>query len=139
MRARWPAAVLFAAGLSACGVRPAITTRVTLDFAVDPQLVRVNTATEFSREAIGTATLRRMDVAREAFEHQTDEWSLRYAAIQPRLERVIIDRRAGKIERFERSATIDRGELPRLFGDTSVTILFTRANGLSELTIIPGS
>lgn len=139
MRLRLPAAVLFTAIVSACGVRPALTTRVTLDFPNDPRMIRVDTVTQFSREVSGDAAQQRVAAARRAIAEERDEWSLRYAAVEPDEERLVVDRRGGEIDRVERTATLPRNDLPRFFGDSSMTVSLSRVDGVNELTIIPST
>jgi hypothetical protein len=139
MRLGFPVAVLFTAFVSACGVRPAITTQLTLDFPNDPRAIRIDTVTQFSREVSGEAAHQRVAAARRAIAEERDEWSLRYAAIEPDEERLIVDRRDREIERVERTATLRRNDLPRFFSDTSMTVSLSRVDGVNELTIIPST
>ena len=111
VRARAAVLVALAAIVSACGVRPAITTRVTLEFP-EPQIVRVGAVTEYELPMVHPERMAaRFEAARQAVEQQRDEWSLRYASIEPIDERLIVDRRGRTINRVEHIATMRRSEL----------------------------
>lgn len=132
------AAALFA--VTACNVQPAIRNRVTLDFSdSDVRRMQLNTLVELRTDPVGPAMHARLAAARDAIAAGRDEWTIRYDAAEPEATRVTIDRIRGRISRHETLATIDRDRLQRFFGDTSLSITLTRANGITELTIIPAS
>jgi hypothetical protein len=139
MRARL-SVIAAAALLSACGVRPLVTSRVTIDFPDDKRLVHVNTVTQISDDPPANDFMaERVKAEREALNAQRDEWSIRYGGLHPEAERLIVDRKRGLVDRVERSATIPREELSRFFDDSGATVSWTGGGGTSELLIVPAT
>jgi len=124
--------------LSACGVRPLVTSRVSIEFPEDRNVVRLNTVTSISDEpAASPAMETRVATVREALAAQRDEWSLRYGGLHPLSEQLCIDRKYGVVQRVERLTTIPRDELGRFFDDTGISVAWTGGGGTSELIIAP--
>jgi hypothetical protein len=137
MRARLLALAAVAL-LSACGVRPLVTNRVTIDFPDDKNVVRLNTVTAISDDHPPSRAMeQRVAAMREALTAQRDEWSVRYAGLHPQYERLMIDRKYGVVQRVERLTTIPRDELSRFFDETGISVAWTGGGGMSELIITP--
>jgi hypothetical protein len=137
MKRRW-AITAAALLLSACGIKPAVENKLALVFYEDPSRVRVNTTIHID-EPDNRVIAQRVDNLREAIAGNRDEWALRFAAVNVEQERLIVDRKNGRVTAVERLTTIDRDELPKFFNDMSVTVLLLPNNGYTELTIIPGA
>jgi hypothetical protein len=124
--------------LSACGVRPLISSRVTIDFPDDKMIVRLNSVTAITDQPpLNRAMEERVAAMREALASQRDEWSVRYAGLHPDLERLTFERRRGVMQSVERFATIPREELGRFFDDSGVSVSWTGGGGTSEVVIVP--
>jgi hypothetical protein len=125
--------------LTACGIRSPIRQQVTLDFN-EPEKVRVTATTSIDDKLVNTEDMRRRvaDV-RDALANSRDEWSARFAPLEPMVERTIIDKASGSIVRTEHTVTIPRAQLQRVFADTNITIEATSGDGYAELAIYPGT
>jgi len=124
--------------LSACGIKPAVENRLSLVFYEDPSRVHVNTSIHID-EPDNKVIAQRVDSLREAIAGNRDEWAMRFAGLNIDDERIVLDRRYGRVIGVERQTTIDRNELPKFFNDMSVTVSLLPNNGYTELTIIPGA
>ena len=125
--------------LTACGIRSPIRQQVALDFN-EPANVRVTATTSIDDSLINSDEMRRRVADfRDALSGSRDEWSLRFAPLDPIAERNVVEKSAGAITRVERSITIPRAQLQRVFADTNITIEATNGDGFSELAIYPGA
>jgi len=125
--------------LCSCGIRSPIRQQVTLDFA-DPATVRITAATSIDEKLANTDEMhRRIADAREALLSGHDEWSARFAPLDPISERSVIEKSSGALVRVERSVTIPRAQLQRVFADTNITITVTNSDGFAELSVYPGA
>ena len=121
----------------ACGIRSPIRQQVILDFN-EPKNVRVTAITTVDDKLVNTDEMRRrVTDMRDSLAHARDEWSIRFEPIDPIAERTVVEKQSGAITRTERSITISRAQLQRLFPD--VTIETTTRDGYSELAIYPGA
>jgi hypothetical protein len=84
------------------------------------------------------ALRRRVEEARRAALEGTDDWSRRFAAFEPKIERGAWEKDEGRLVRSEHSGTTDDPEaLGRFFADTGVAVDWRRNEGRNELSLYP--
>lgn len=82
---------------------------------------------------------RRIERLRRDLLDDSDEWSARFAALQPDASRLIVDRAEGDVHRFVRGAWIpDPDRVTSFFSDTDVGAEYTEGEGWAELSLLPG-
>lgn len=124
--------------VTACGVKPPVSTRVHLQFDGDGRRVRIASTTDLMRDWEAGAARARLSAARDAILAGRDEWSSRYAAIETESERSVLEKQFGDLRRAERVAVVDREQLHRFFSDAPLTMQLTPGDGWTELTIWTG-
>lgn len=132
MTRRWAALGLL---LFAACARGPVTDEVTVKFAEGSDAVVITAETSFDLHSAAPA----VESARHAALNGTDPWSIRFSRVSPDYERVSFERERGELARVSRSARLRADDLQRVFSDVSATFLLTRADGWSELTILPGT
>ena len=68
-----------------------------------------------------------------------DAWGVRFTQANPDADTVTWERKHGKVEAVERSATVGVDQLQKFFFDAPVTITTTRGEGWMELAIYAGA
>ncbi len=101
--------------------------------------MRITSTTDLLRELEAGGAKARLTASREAILAGRDEWSNRYAAIEARSERLLLDKQLGELRHAERSAVVDREQLHRFFSDTPLTMQLAAGDGWTELTIWTGT
>ena len=138
--ARRALALLVAALLCACFEEP-VEERLHLCFLEDGALV-VTAVTRVNQVPGGDgnpALKRRLDEVRRSLEQGDDDWRRRFRALDPLVERVVLDRVAGEVTELRRSgAGIDADRLRAFFADSGVSALLDVTDGRAELTLAPG-
>ena len=130
------ALVLLVAGSCA---RTPVSDDVTIEFFEGEDTVQVTAVTEFQRESDVAAARSRTDAARAAALAGTDPWSVRFARLDPQVERFSLERRRGKLESVTRTIVIPTRDLQQVFADTNITMNVIRGDGWSELSMFPGT
>jgi hypothetical protein len=120
--------------LAACG-RPPIRDEVTIQFHEDRDDITVTAETWFDR---GRGN-ERVNAARTAAVQGLDDWSVRFARLDPKSDEVTFARHQGELERVTRRIHIPSDDLQRVFSDTSITVNLVRSDGWQELSLIPGT
>src|SRR6185295_12284419 len=76
---------------------------------------------------------------RRAILDGSDDWSRRFAALEPAAEKVEQESRLGVLTRaVHRAVLAEPGELAPFFGDTPLAVSYTIREGVAELSIAPG-
>jgi len=101
--------------------------------------VRITTVTELEKSWGQDVIRRRLEPLRESISQERDDWSVRFAQVNPESERVTLERTRGELVRAEHSGVINRQDLARFFGDLPMTLTVARGDGWTELAIYPGS
>ena len=124
--------------LSAACVRPSISDDVSIEIEANDR-VRVASQTTFNDADLKTpAALAKIDAARFAAQHGTDEWSARFARVTAEDESLTVEKHRGKITRVTRVVRIPVSDLQQVFADTNITINLLNGEGWRELAFYPG-
>lgn len=75
---------------------------------------------------------------RSTLPEEADAWGVRFAQANPDTDTVTWERRHGKVEAVERTATVGVDQLQKFFFDAPVTITTTRGEGWMELNVYGG-
>lgn len=125
--------------LAASCARTPVSDEVTIEFSDDNDSVLVTAVTEFQRDTDVAAVRSRIEAARTAAIAGTDQWAVRFARLDPDVERFTLERRGGKLEMVTRSVRLPVRDLQQVFADTSITMNVIHGDGWSELSIFPGT
>jgi hypothetical protein len=68
-----------------------------------------------------------------------DTWEARFNRIEPSSERITIEKDRGRITAYNHEATVPVEDLAKFFSDVDLTMQITHGEGVSELTIYPGT
>ena len=132
--------MLAALVLGACFEEP-VEERLHLCFLEDGTLV-VTAVTRVNQVPGGSgnpALERRLDEVRRSLEQGDDDWRRRFRALDPLVERLVLDRVAGDVTELRRSAAgVDAEGLRAFFADSGVSALLEIADGRAELSLAPG-
>jgi hypothetical protein len=138
---RGGAALLLVVTLSACFEEP-VEERLHLCFLEDGTLV-VTAVTRVNQVPGGDsnpALKRRLDEVRRSLEQGDDDWRRRFRALEPLVERLVLDHVAGEVTEVRRSAAgVDAAGLRAFFADSGVSALLEIAEGRAELSLAPGA
>ena len=133
-------ALLLALALGACFEEP-VEERLHLCFLDDGTLV-VSAVTRVNQVPGGDGNpglKRRLDEVRRSLEQGDDDWRRRFRALDPLVERLVLDRVAGDVTELRRSAAgVDAEGLRAFFADSGVSALLDIADGRAELSLAPG-
>ena len=133
-------ALLVALVLGACFEEP-VEERLHLCFLDDGTLV-VTAVTRVNQVPGGSgnpALERRLDEVRRSLEQGDDDWRRRFRALDPLVERMVLDRVAGDVTELRRSAAgVDAEGLRAFFADSGVSALLEISAGRAELSLAPG-
>lgn len=129
-------AVLIA--LTAACAPPPVAEEVAIDIESNDR-VRVTSQTTFNDAHAKTpAAVAKIDAARFAAQHGTDEWSARFARVTAEDESLTVEKHRGKISRVIRVVRIPSRDLQQVFSDTNITINLLEGEGWRELAFYPG-
>jgi hypothetical protein len=133
-------ALVLVLALAACFEEP-VEERLHLCFLEDGTLV-VTAATRVNQVPGGDgnpALKRRLDEVRRSLEQGDDDWRRRFRALDPLVERLVLDRVAGDVTELRRSAAgVGADGLRAFFADSGVSALLDIADGRAELSLAPG-
>jgi hypothetical protein len=115
--------------------------RKMVTFAFDPtgERVTISATTSVGQARPKTAEYAEAEDERSALLAERDEWSARFAQLNPESERVTFERSRGRLDSVERRATVASDQLQKFFFDTPITVTTTRGEGWMELTMYAGT
>ena len=129
------------AGLSlACFEQP-VSESLYLRFLPGNSVVLGITVQLASDEAFknNRAASERIEALRRDLLQGRDDWSRRLERLHPALERLVLDREAGRLQNLSRRCLLeDQAEVESFFSDTLVRAQITRGENDTQLTLIPG-
>ncbi|MGH9360298.1 MAG: hypothetical protein ACRD2T_00165 [Thermoanaerobaculia bacterium] len=136
-----PAAATLAATLllTAC-FDPPVSELLELRFLPHGEFVVASRVEIREPEKTGNRALeRRLAEVRRALAQEDDDWSRRFAVLDPAAERFAWEKHLGAIHRVEREAALaEPAQLASFFADTALAVSYEVRDGLGELSIVPG-
>ncbi|MBW3564037.1 MAG: hypothetical protein KY459_04875 [Acidobacteria bacterium] len=132
-------ALILLIGLNACVTDP-LTESIDIEMLSDEE-ARVSVTVEIepvdpeTRPAAAASTT----ALANALADETDQWSRRFAAVNPYREQRTWTRTEGVLTKVQHSAVLDPREIGLFFGDTSISVFVTGGEDWREISIYPGT
>lgn len=136
---RTPWQVVLILLLAAACTRAPVSDELSIEFSEDHDDVVVTAQTSFDLRVQDDGARARIESARQAALAGVDPWSVRFARLEPEVERTTLQRTRGELDRVIRSVRIRSSELQDVFSDTSITVDLLEGDGWRELSFYTGA